>query len=48
MAEHSSASAVDKADNAARLDLHVMIDPHQQMIMPLCDFVSAPANPASG
>ena len=46
-AEHNSASAVDRADKAPLLDLHVMIDHPQQMTMPFWDFVSGPANPAS-
>ena len=46
-AEHSSASAVDRADRAHLMDLQVIIDPPQQMTMPFWDFVSGPANPAS-
>ena len=45
-AEHSSASAVDKADRAPLLDLQVIIDHTQHMTMPFWDLVSGPANPA--
>jgi hypothetical protein len=43
----SSASAVENAETTCLEDLHTMILPPHVIIKPFCDFVSAPANPAS-
>ena len=43
----NSASAVDRADTVCLDDRQVTMLPPHDTINPLCDFVSAPANPAS-